>query len=182
MIEFVEHLHATRRAEADRIAAAVTDYLAATAGLAKNDRLNLDRRREFVRPRFEHLDGKTRIWIVAQVGFEIARRIHDEILAAMPDQDKIFCGEGWLPIVDRFLDDVREQPGFLLKSAGEKWGALELRYRCDPAGLEACRAADKEAVEASQRTCEKCGKPGRTRTGGWRKTLCDEHARGRFDD
>jgi hypothetical protein len=182
MSEFVDDLHATRRFEADRIAAAVTDYLAATAGLEKNDRLNLDRRRDFVRPRFEHLDGKTRMWIVAQVGFEISRRIHAEILAAMPDEDKISCDDGWRDIVEQFLVVGRVQPGFLFKSAGEKWGALELRYRCDPAGQEACRAADKEAVEASQRTCEKCGKPGRTRTGGWKKTLCDDHARGRYDD
>ncbi|MBY3363788.1 hypothetical protein [Rhizobium laguerreae] len=182
MIEFVENLHATRRAEADRIAAAVADYLAETAGLDKADRLSLERRQEFFRPRFAHLEGKTRIWIASQCGFEVSRRIHREFLAALPDDDKISSEEGWNSIVHQFLDAVRDQPGFLFKSAGEKWSALELRYDCDPAGLEACRAADKEAVEASQRTCEKCGQPGRPRTGGWRKTLCDDHARGRYDD
>ncbi|MBX5164763.1 hypothetical protein [Rhizobium sp. NZLR4b] len=182
MTEFVENLHAVRRAEADRIAVAVDDYLAETAGMEKNDRLNLERRREFVRPRFGHLDGKTRIWIVAQVGFEIARRIQAEILAAMPDDDKISCEDGWRDIVEQFLVAGRQQPGFLFKSAEEKWGGLQLRYDCDTSVLEACRVADKEAVEASQRTCEKCGQPGWTRTGGWRKTLCDDHARGRYDD
>jgi len=24
-------------------------------------------------------------------------------------------------------------------------------------------------------TCEECGKPGELRTGGWMRTLCDEH-------
>jgi hypothetical protein len=35
------------------------------------------------------------------------------------------------------------------------------------------------AQEESSRTCEICGQPGQTRSGGWIQTLCNEHAGGR---
>ncbi|TAY50970.1 hypothetical protein [Rhizobium leguminosarum] len=95
---------------------------------------------------------------------------------------KMNCGSGWHRIIEHFHDACSGVVGYGFIGASEKWGMLSLSYRCDPAGVEACRAAEKLAVEASQRTCEKCGKPGRTRTGGWKKTLCDDHARGRYND
>ena len=40
------------------------------------------------------------------------------------------------------------------------------------------------AESMSYRTCEVCGTPGKSRHGGWIRTLCDEHAEGRdyFND
>ncbi|MBA9034314.1 hypothetical protein [Rhizobium leguminosarum] len=92
---------------------------------------------------------------------------------------KVNCDIGWHRIAERFNDACSSVVGYGFISAGEKWGMLSLSYRCDPAGVETCRAAERVAVEASQRTCELCGRPGELRPGGWRKTLCDLHAAGR---
>ncbi|WP_086156260.1 hypothetical protein [Rhizobium sp. Kim5] len=97
-------------------------------------------------------------------------------------REKMTCDAGWHRIVERFHDACSGIEGYGLISASEKWGMLSLSYRCDPIAREACRAAEKVAIEAASRTCERCGRPGVLRTGGWRKTLCDEHARGRYDD
>ena len=37
----------------------------------------------------------------------------------------------------------------------------------------------RDAEEKSLDICEKCGKPGTARKGGWIKALCDDHADGR---
>ncbi|WP_009996832.1 hypothetical protein [Rhizobium sp. Kim5] len=95
---------------------------------------------------------------------------------------KITCDPGWHRIVERFHYACSEQPGYGFSGAGEKWGGLSLSYRCDPSGEETCRAAEAVAVEVAARTCERCGRPGVLRTGGWHKTLCDEHAGSRYDD
>ena len=33
-----------------------------------------------------------------------------------------------------------------------------------------------DAEDLSCKTCEDCGQPGKSRQGGWIKTLCDEHS------
>lgn len=183
MSDFREQMRPVLDQEGPRMRGLVAEYLLSTAGLDRSERLNQERRKQFFTPRFLHLDGIVRAWIITQCMMDVTRRVHDEMLAAMSDDDKILCDEGWREIVGRFLGEVREQPGFMLKSAREKWGGLELRYRCDPAGQDACRAADLEACNQSLVTCEQCGAPGLLRgKNRWHKTLCDEHARGRYDD
>lgn len=182
MSKFYEQNKDTLVAERPLINTLVAEYLALTAGLSKADRLDFQRRKDFFHARFDHLTGIVRAWIAGQCIMESSRLIHDELLAALPDDDKISCDDGWRDIVDRFLSVCREQPGWLFKSAYEKWGGLELRYRCDPAGVDVCRAAETEAFNKSLETCERCGAPGRLRGNNrWRKTRCDDHARG-YDD
>ncbi|CDN46865.1 Hypothetical protein RG540_CH06750 [Neorhizobium galegae bv. orientalis str. HAMBI 540] len=183
MTEFRAQMQPVLAVERPLMKTLVAEYLATTADLDRKERLNQDRRKQFFLPHFQHLTGITRAWIVSQCVMEVSRQVYDQLEAATPDADKISCDDGWLPLVDRFLIVGHKQPGFVLKSAGEKWGGLELRYRCDPVGLEACRAAEKEAFVASIETCEKCGAPGRLRgKTQWRKTLCDVHADNRYDD
>lgn len=88
------------------------------------------------------------------------------------------CEPGWWRIVERFVDVGIEHSGFQLWTAREKWGVLHLSWEAlgTPDDL---REAEVEAREASTRTCEICGRPGKLRKFHWRKTLCDEHAVGR---
>jgi len=95
---------------------------------------------------------------------------------------KMTCDVGWHQLVERFHFACSSQFGYGFLNAGEKWGGLSLSYKCDPAGEVTCRTAEKVAVDASLNTCEKCGQPGCLQTGGWKKTLCDQHVAGRYDD
>ncbi|TAW65401.1 hypothetical protein ELI15_13995 [Rhizobium ruizarguesonis] len=183
MSDFRSQMQPILAVERPRMTELVTDYLAATADLDRKERLDQERRKQFFLPHFQHLTGIIRAWIAMQCSMEVSRLVYDDLDAATPDAEKINCDDGWLAIVDRFLTIGRMQPGFVLKSAGEKWGGVELRYRCDPEGIEACRAAEKEAFEQSLIICEKCGEPGRLRgKTQWRKTLCDTHAGRSWDD
>lgn len=182
MTDFRQRMAETRAQEAGHMRELVSDYLAATADLEKRERLDQTRRKEFFQPHFDHLTGIVRASVITQCMIDVTKKVHDELLASLPDVDKITCGTGWHDIVHRFLAVGHQYPGWLFKSAGEKWGGLSLRYSCDPASFEACRTAEKEAFEQSLATCEKCGQPGRLRGGTrWRKTRCDDHARG-YDD
>ncbi|MGO7353847.1 hypothetical protein ACCS66_03825 [Rhizobium ruizarguesonis] len=88
---------------------------------------------------------------------------------------KVNCGPGWHRIIELFHDACSGVVGYGFISAGEKWGGLHLVYRCEPAGEETCREAERVATEAASHTCEKCGLAGELRRTGWRKTLCDRH-------
>lgn len=54
----------------------------------------------------------------------------------------------------------------------EKFGTLRFYYR---GGDEYIDGLVSMAEAMSGVTCETCGKPGETRSGGWIRTLCDEH-------
>ncbi|TAV04566.1 hypothetical protein [Rhizobium ruizarguesonis] len=97
-------------------------------------------------------------------------------------RDKMTCEAGWHRIVERFHYACRDIVGYCFIGASEKWGMLSLSYRCDSPGAEACRAAETAAIEASLRTCERCGRSGELRLRSWRKTLCDEHSAGWHND
>jgi hypothetical protein len=56
----------------------------------------------------------------------------------------------------------------------EKFGGL--RFYIDAAD-DIVYAYIRFAESMSYRTCEECGKPGRSYTTGWVRTLCPEHAR-----
>jgi hypothetical protein len=55
----------------------------------------------------------------------------------------------------------------------EKFGTLRFYY---DGGNDYIRGLESMADSMSARICETCGKPGKRTTGGWIKTLCDEHA------
>lgn len=54
----------------------------------------------------------------------------------------------------------------------EKFGGLRFYY---DGGDDYIRGAVSMAETMAAITCEECGKPGELRTGGWMRTLCDEH-------
>ncbi|NEI64961.1 hypothetical protein [Rhizobium leguminosarum] len=88
---------------------------------------------------------------------------------------RMYCEHGWYRVIERFHDACSGQPGYGFISASEKWGGLNLVYRCDPAVQERCREAERVAIGRASHTCEVCGLAGELRMLAWRKTLCDEH-------
>ena len=63
----------------------------------------------------------------------------------------------------------------------EKFGTLRFYYS---GGDDYISGLVSMAESMSAATCEECGKPGRTNSGGWLRTLCEEHAkeRGTFEE
>jgi hypothetical protein len=55
----------------------------------------------------------------------------------------------------------------------EKFGTLRFYYS---GGDERIDGMVRMAESMSGLTCEECGAPGKSRGGGWVRTLCDEHA------
>jgi hypothetical protein len=88
---------------------------------------------------------------------------------------RMYCEHGWHRIVEKFHDACSGVVGYGFISASEKWGGLNLVYRCDPAAEERCREAERVAIECASHTCEMCGLSGELRRSNWRKTLCDRH-------
>ncbi len=109
----------------------------------------------------------------------------------LPDTQTCMCwgigtGPGWNPL----LEDLCAKLHKLFTDAGltgedypavcqvkEKFGGLRFYMNAIPQSVQK-QAYDfiTEAEERSMSTCEKCGAPGETRSGGWIKVLCDEHA------
>jgi hypothetical protein len=54
----------------------------------------------------------------------------------------------------------------------EKFGGLRFYYT---GGDEQIRGMVSMAESWAAHSCETCGSPGKSREGGWIKTLCDEH-------
>jgi hypothetical protein len=106
-------------------------------------------------------------------------------------------GPGWWPIVEslcrhiyRYTEHKQRTRELLLNSnpynvavppaiqpvivrqIKEKFG--ELRFYHDGGDAKIDGMVAMAEVWAAH-TCEQCGKPGKHRTGGWFKTLCDEH-------
>lgn len=54
----------------------------------------------------------------------------------------------------------------------EKFGGLRFYYQ---GGDQRIRGMVEMAEVWAYRTCETCGAPGRQRSGGWLRTLCDQH-------
>ncbi len=86
-------------------------------------------------------------------------------------------GAGWHNLVSNLIGDL-----FALGWDGhlnqikEKFGGLRFYIGIASDEVhERISLAEKE----SYHTCDMCGKPGKRRSGGWVRTLCDEHAQGR---
>lgn len=113
----------------------------------------------------------------------------------------VYCGisisEGWYPIVKQMSDIMynhvkynnqrREMllhenkynqtiPEYLeypeVHQIKEKFGGL--RFYADKVD-DFCDGVIRMAEAMADITCEVCGKPGERRSGGWIRTLCDEH-------
>lgn len=97
--------------------------------------------------------------------------------------------DGWFGIIENLCAEVdtvldeRERRFFHWLQIKEKIGELRVYPECrvrlrDETEVRIYTLVEKAAAEAS-RTCQYCGKPGRTRRAktGWILTVCDEHAR-----
>jgi hypothetical protein len=106
-------------------------------------------------------------------------------------------GEGWWPIVEalcgqinsytKWRNNTREAllkdnpynhkipdavPQVVVAQIKEKFGGLRFYY---DGGDEFIRGLETMAELWAGHTCEECGKPGERRSGGWIRTLCDDH-------
>ena len=94
---------------------------------------------------------------------------------------------GWYLLVDKLCSDLSvlldeelknikedpEQPLFMLLQIKEKFGGL--RYYADGDVDEQMDGMIDFAEALSYTICEECGAPGKLRSGGWMRTLCDKH-------
>ena len=89
-----------------------------------------------------------------------------------------FCNiaPGWEGIIHRLLLDL-DKPEMVWDNAilqvKEKFGTL--RFYIGYGSDAVFKRIDEAGIESSK-TCFKCGKPGKLRTGGWWETTCDEHS------
>lgn len=80
--------------------------------------------------------------------------------------------EGWRGIVVPLIEELAEYDGDIFQIK-EKFGGLRFYFSGGP---DSFHQKVDNAEEKSYQICQKCGKPGRPRYGGWIATLCDEHA------
>ena len=85
--------------------------------------------------------------------------------------------QGWYELTKNLIDELITL-GWdkRINQAKEKFGGLRFYIETTPeGGNEIIRKYE----DLAYKTCEKCGKEGVLRKGGWLLTLCDEHAEGR---
>lgn len=106
-------------------------------------------------------------------------------------------GEGWWPIIEELCQKIDSYtkwknntrrallkenphnhpipnavPQVVVHQIKEKFGGLRFYYE---GGDERIRGMVEMAEVWAYRTCETCSAPGRQRSGGWLRTLCDKH-------
>ena len=88
-------------------------------------------------------------------------------------------GDGWYKIIDglsKELTDYAAEHKIVIEAAQvkEKFGTLSFYVTFTPKiHWGAIMAIIDKAEAASAVTCEMCGEPGKRRSGGWIRTLCD---------
>jgi len=98
-------------------------------------------------------------------------------------------GTGWWPIIETLCHQIHHHvewkqnqlekyqrgegcPEVVVKQIKEKFGGLRFYY---DGGDDTVDGMVRMAESWAARTCEECGYPGTTRSGGWVRTLCDKH-------
>lgn len=96
-----------------------------------------------------------------------------------------FCtGEGWWPIIQTLCANIQDHINWknreshvveqvVVHQIKEKFGGLRFYYG---GGDDTIDGMVRMAEAIAGITCETCGAPGKSRSGGWIRTLCDEHA------
>lgn len=129
---------------------------------------------------------------------EFAERLEKKFPEMFSKQYGGFCiGVGWWPIIERLCSCIqnhidwknetrerllKENPynqvvpekieQVVVEQIKEKFGGLRIYFT---GGDEAIYGMVSMAEAWASMTCEECGKPGKSRDGGWIKVLCDEH-------
>ena len=98
-----------------------------------------------------------------------------------------FCvGEGWWPILETLCSNIQSHTDWwnknretrpvveqvVVEQIKEKFGGLRFYYQ---GGDDQISGMVRMAEAWAGHHCEICGAPGKSRNGGWIKTLCDEH-------
>jgi hypothetical protein len=98
-----------------------------------------------------------------------------------------FCvGEGWWPIIETLCANIQSHTDWWNKhretrpvveqvevnQIKEKFGGLRFYYT---GGDDQISGMVRMAEAWASHSCETCGAPGTSRSGGWIKTLCDHH-------
>lgn len=99
------------------------------------------------------------------------------------------CGDGWYNIINQLCANIQHHVDWAQEQK-EKYGRGEgcsqvvavqikekfgtLRFYTD-GGDEQIYGMIRMAESMSAVTCEECGAPGKHRSGGWIRTLCDTH-------
>lgn len=92
-------------------------------------------------------------------------------------------GEGWWPILQALCSNIQHYlnwknkdsevvPQVVVAQIKEKFGGLRFYY---DGGDDRIQGMVSMAESWADKSCEICGKPGTRRSGGWIRTLCDEH-------
>ncbi len=99
-------------------------------------------------------------------------------------------GDGWYQIVDSLCSNIQSYidwknrsaeagygdhksvPQVIADQVKEKFGGLRFYYT---GGDEQIYGMVRMAESWAYHACEECGNVGKTRSGGWIKTLCDKH-------
>lgn len=93
-------------------------------------------------------------------------------------------GDGWYDLIDQMCGVIQSHIDWqnrkeekvkqvVAVQVKEKFGGLRFYY---DGGDDFIRGVVAFAEDMSCVICEECGKPGKRRSGGWIRTLCDEHA------
>ena len=95
-----------------------------------------------------------------------------------------FCvDEGWWPILEVLCGQIQHHidwknkqsevvPQVTVNQIKEKFGGLRFYYS---GGDDTIDGMVRMAESWAAHSCETCGAPGKSREGGWIKTLCDHH-------
>lgn len=96
----------------------------------------------------------------------------------------LWVGEGWQPIIFALCGQINAWVKFVnndpkkdnidmkISQIKEKFGGLRFYY---DGGDQYIAGLVQMAEIWASKTCETCGDPGKSRRGGWIKTLCDKH-------
>ncbi len=95
-------------------------------------------------------------------------------------------GAGWWPIIESLCSNIQSHIDWwntnrqdrpvveqvVVEQIKEKFGGLRFYYQ---GGDETIHGMVRMAESWADASCETCGSPGKSRNGGWIKTLCDKH-------
>jgi hypothetical protein len=100
------------------------------------------------------------------------------------------CGDGWYQVLDSLCTNIQQYtdwnnknfekgftqykqvPQVVAVQVKEKFGGLRFYYE---GGDDHIGGMVRMAESWADHTCEECGAPGKHRSGGWIRTLCDTH-------
>jgi hypothetical protein len=92
-------------------------------------------------------------------------------------------GKGWYPILEILCSNIQQHldwrekqgkavPQVVIEQIKEKFGGLRFYYQ---GGDDEISGMVRMAEAWADVACEECGAAGKRRSGGWIRTLCDQH-------